>query len=55
MLIVPEGDAARRRHAHTACVMAARRAGALPFREEVEPRGPSLWARIRGRVRSPDR
>ena len=25
MLITPEGDSARRRHAHTACVLAARR------------------------------
>jgi hypothetical protein len=33
-LIAPEGDAGRRRHAHTACVMAARRAGRLPTRDE---------------------
>lgn len=34
MLIAPEGDASRRRHAHTECVMRARRAGRLPTREE---------------------
>jgi dienelactone hydrolase len=29
-LIAPEGDAERRRHAHTECVLAARKAGTLP-------------------------
>jgi hypothetical protein len=47
MLVVPEGNARRRRHAHTACVMRARRAGRLPLREEIEPRGPSVFARLR--------
>lgn len=45
-LVLPEGDASRRRHAHTACVMKARRAGRLPLREEVEPRRPGLLARL---------
>lgn len=51
VLIAPEGDSSRRRHAHTACVLAARRAGRLPTRDEWlagEPRsGPRLrgWAR----------
>jgi hypothetical protein len=62
MLIVPEGDAGRRRHAHSSCVLAARRAGRLPTREEwgrSQPgqpqadaaggRGP-LWSRLRARV-----
>jgi hypothetical protein len=48
MLITPEGDSARRRHAHSACVLNARKAGRLPTREEWEatqptpprPRGP---------------
>jgi hypothetical protein len=48
-LVVPEGDAARRRHAHTNCVLKARRAGRLPLREEVEPPRPGLWARLRRR------
>jgi hypothetical protein len=51
MLIVPDGDATRRRHAHSACVMRARRAGRLPLREEVEPRRPGLWARVRAAIR----
>jgi hypothetical protein len=34
VLLVPEGDSSRRRHAHSACVMAARRAGRLPTRDE---------------------
>jgi hypothetical protein len=34
VLIAPEGDAERRRHAHSACVVAARRAGRLPTRDE---------------------
>jgi hypothetical protein len=46
MLVVPEGNPSRRRHAHTACVMRARRAGRLPLREEVEPRRPGLLARL---------
>ena len=46
MLGLPEGDASRRRHAHAACVMKARRGGRLPLREDVEPRGPGLLARL---------
>ena len=34
MLLVPEGDASRRRHAHTECVARARKAGRLPSRDE---------------------
>jgi hypothetical protein len=49
-LVVPEGDAERRRHAHTTCVMEARRAGRLPLRDEVEPRRPGLLARLLGRA-----
>jgi hypothetical protein len=49
-LVVPEGDAERRRHAHTACVLKARRAGKLPLRDEVEPRRPGLLARLLGRA-----
>jgi hypothetical protein len=57
MLIAPENDAARRRHAHTACVLAARRDGRLPTREEWlrtqsatrnPPTPPGLLARLRG-------
>ena len=51
MLVVPEGDASRRRHAHSACVMRARKAGRLPLREDVEPRGPGVLARLVARLR----
>lgn len=34
MLIAPEGDKARRRHAHSACVIEARKRGELPLEEE---------------------
>jgi hypothetical protein len=34
MLITPEGDPSRRRHAHSACVMAARKQGRLPSQGE---------------------
>jgi hypothetical protein len=50
MLIAPEGDTQRRRHAHTACVLSARKSGRLPTRDEwlkTQPRPPSLWRRLR--------
>jgi hypothetical protein len=34
MLVVPEGDGARRRHAHVECVAVAREASRLPTRDE---------------------
>jgi hypothetical protein len=46
VLVVPEGDASRRRHAHTSCVLRARRAGRLPLREDVEPPRRGLLARL---------
>jgi hypothetical protein len=46
LLVLPDGDASRRRHAHTDCVVRARKAGKLPLREEVEPRRPGLLARL---------
>jgi hypothetical protein len=52
MLITPEGDSRRRRHAHSACVIAARKAGRLPSKEEwmrTQPRPPSLWQRLTAR------
>ena len=48
-LITPEGDASRRRHAHTECTLAARKQGRLPLREEwlaTQPRPPSLLDRL---------
>ena len=51
MLVLPEGDGTRRRHAHAACVARARKAGRLPFREDIEPPRPGWLARLRGRKR----
>lgn len=51
MLIFPEGDKQRRRHAHTHCVLEARERGELPLREDWlarQPEGPSLWRRLLG-------
>ena len=48
-LIAPEGDASRRRHAHSECVLAARRQGRLPLRQDwlaSQPRRPALWRRM---------
>jgi hypothetical protein len=48
VLLVPEGDVRRRRHAHTACAAAARRAGRLPSREEwlrTQPPAEDGWVR----------
>jgi len=44
MLIAPEGDKSRRRHAHTECVLAARSRGELPLQEE--------WRRAQRRERA---
>lgn len=63
-LIWPEGDRTRRRHAHTNCVMRARKAGRLPTEDEwrkaqkrerassrIAERGASSpWARLRARL-----
>jgi hypothetical protein len=46
MLVLPEGDGSRRRHAHAECVMSARKQGRLPLRDEVEPRRPGLLTRL---------
>lgn len=46
MLVVPEGDAARRRHAHSACVKRAREAGRLPLIEDVRPPSRGLLSRL---------
>jgi hypothetical protein len=64
VLIWPEGDKSRRRHAHTECVLRARKAGRLPSEEEwrqaqkrerTSSRIPgrsasSPWARLRARL-----
>jgi hypothetical protein len=49
MLLVPEGDASRRRHAHSDCVLGARRQGLLPSREEWQrAQTPATKRRRRG-------
>jgi len=52
MLIAPEGDSRRRRHAHTECVLRARRSGDLRLREDwlaEQPRPVPWWRRLLGR------
>ena len=46
MLVVPEDQPQRRRHAHAECVVQARKAGRLPLREDVRPTRPGLLARL---------
>jgi hypothetical protein len=53
MLMFPEDDKSRRRHAHTKCVLAAREGGQLMLREDwlrTQPRPPSWWRRLLGRT-----
>jgi hypothetical protein len=61
LLIWPEGDKSRRRHAHTECVLRARKAGRLPTEDEwrkarkrqpSSPRipGTSAFGRLRARL-----
>jgi len=52
VLLAPEGDLSRRRHAHTECAAEARAAGRLPTRDEwraTQPRRPGLLSRLRRR------
>lgn len=51
VLLAPEGDMERRRHAHTDCVRRAREAGTLPTRDEWRKTLPrrSLLDRLRRR------
>jgi hypothetical protein len=53
LLISPEGDTDRRRHAHTECVLSARADGRLPMRDEWKAAQPrrSLLQRLLGRTR----
>jgi hypothetical protein len=56
VLIAPEGDTRRRRHAHAACAARARAAGRLPDRSEwaaAQPRGPAWWRRLLRRPPEP--
>jgi hypothetical protein len=56
MLIAPEGALDRRRHAHTDCVLKARRAGRLPTKDEWQrtlARPPSRVSRLLAHLRPP--
>jgi hypothetical protein len=49
ILLLPEGNSAGRRHAHTRCIAREREAGRLPSRSEwraSQPRRPSLLSRL---------
>jgi hypothetical protein len=55
VLVVPEGDVRRRRHAHTECALAEKRAGRLPSRDQwlaTQPRKPGRFSRLLGRART---
>jgi len=55
VLIAPEGDTSRRRHAHTQCVLRAREQGRLRDRDEwlrTQPRRPGLLRRLAERLRA---
>ena len=57
VLLAPEGDTRRRRHAHTKCAAAARQAGRLPTQDEWRRASgefrPGLMARLAARLRAP--
>ena len=53
VVVAPEGDVSRRRHAHAECVARAHAAGRLPTYDDwrkTQPRPPGLLARLRRRV-----
>jgi hypothetical protein len=52
VLIAPEGDMERRRHAHLECVAAARKAGRFKTYDDwrAENRGPGFFARLRAKL-----
>ena len=52
VLLTPEGDGERRRHAHSACVRSARAQGRLPSQDEwkaTQPRAAGRLGRLFGR------
>jgi len=50
VLLTPEGDSSRRRHAHTECVIAARKAGRLPTHDEWLRTQPQPRSRLRALI-----
>jgi hypothetical protein len=58
VIIAPEGDVSRRRHAHAQCVARAHAAGRLPTYDDwraTQPRPPGLLARLRRRIGDSER
>jgi hypothetical protein len=58
MLMFPEGDHGRRRHAHSACVMKERAAGRLLTQSEwraTQPREPNALTKLIRRLRRRER
>jgi hypothetical protein len=58
VLIAPEGDTRRRRHAHTVCVARAHERGQLRWHDEwlrAQPRPTPWWRRLFGAGGSSDR
>lgn len=51
VLLAPEGDLSRRRHAHTDCVLAARKTGRLPTYDEWRATQPGAGGGPFGRIR----
>ena len=53
MLLYPEGRSEGRRHAHSECVLAARKEGRLPTKDEwqrTQPQAPGVLSRVRERL-----
>ncbi len=53
--MLPEGDSRRRRHAHTECTLAEKRAGRLPSREqwlESQPQRTGRFSRLFAKSRA---
>ena len=46
LVIAPEGDVDRRRHAHTECVLAARKAGTFRTYDDWRETQPGLLSRL---------
>jgi hypothetical protein len=55
MLVAPEGDVSRRRHAHTDCVLAARKRGELVTEDEWRKSQGGGGGRGRAKLRRPRR
>jgi len=55
VLVLPEGDTSRRRHAHTECALAEKRAGRLPSRDQwlaTQPQRTGRFTRLFAKTRT---